>query len=165
MSSLSIVGYPQDRFAMAFRRRFSRKETAMLDELSRRTLQLNLHQPPGPQLLQMVQEIFSVDSIAIFDSDLDRIDVSGLFPLDATEMARNTCYFAMNQDYGDLNLSRRVLRLGANPIGALLIAGSVNPLMVDAIATLLSITFDRYRSFGSDAGAEATHQGEQLRTG
>jgi two-component system sensor histidine kinase KdpD len=68
-------------------------------------------------------------------------------------MARNTCYFEMNQDYEDLDLSRRVLRLGADPIGALLIAGNLNPRTVDAIASLISITLDRYRSFAA-LGAE-----------
>jgi two-component system, OmpR family, sensor histidine kinase KdpD len=80
-----------------------RRSMAMLYDLSRRTLQLDLHQPPGSQLLQLIKEIFAVDSIAIFDSDLDSIDVSGPFPLDAKEMARNTCYFEMNQDYDDLD--------------------------------------------------------------
>jgi two-component system sensor histidine kinase KdpD len=141
-----------------------RRSMAMLYDLSRRTLQLDLHQPPGSQLLQLVKEIFAVDSIAIFDSDLDTIDVSGPFPLDAKEMARNTCYFEMNQDYGDLDFSRRVLRLGSAPIGALLIGGELNPLTVDAIASLISITFDRYRSFASETKAEAAHQSEQLRT-
>jgi two-component system sensor histidine kinase KdpD len=140
-----------------------RRTMAMLYELSRRTMQLDLHQPPGSQLLHLVKEIFSVDSVAIFDSELDLIDVSGPFPLDAREMARNTCYFGMNQDYEDLDLSRRVLRLGANPVGALLIAGNLDPLTVDAIASLISITFDRYRSFASETKAEAAHQSEQLR--
>ena len=141
-----------------------RRSMAMLYELSRRTMQLDLHQPPGSQLLLPVKEIFSVDSVAIFDSELDLIDVSGPFPLNAREMAINTCYFGMNQDYEDLDLSRRVLRLGSHPVGALLIVGSLNPLTVDAIASLISITFDRYRSFASETKAEAAHQSEQLRT-
>jgi hypothetical protein len=41
---------------------------AMLYELSRRTQQLDLHQPPGYQLLHLVRELFAVDAIAIFDS-------------------------------------------------------------------------------------------------
>ena len=60
-----------------------RRSMAMLYELSRRSLQLDLHQPPGSQLLQLIREIFAVDSVAIFDSDLDTVDVSGPFPLDA----------------------------------------------------------------------------------
>jgi two-component system sensor histidine kinase KdpD len=140
-----------------------RRSTAMLYELSRRSLGLDLRRAPGSQLLHLVKEIFSVDSIAIFDSQLDLIDVSGPFPSDPKEMARNTCYFAMNQDYDDLDLSRRVLRLDANPIGALLIAGKLNPLTVDAIASLISITFDRYRSFVSEPNAETAHPSDQQR--
>lgn len=141
-----------------------RRTMAMLYELSRRSLQLDLHQPPGSQLLQLVREIFGVESVAIFDSDLDTINVSGAFPMDAQEIARNTCYFEINQDYEDMDFSRRVLRLGSAPIGALLIGGKLNPLTADAIASLVSITFDRYRSFASETKAEAAHQSEQLRT-
>jgi len=141
-----------------------RRTMAMLYELSRRSLQLDLHQPPGSQLLQLVKEIFGLNAVAIFDSDLDTINVSGSFPLDAHEMARNTCYFEINQDYEDMDFSRRVLRLGSAPIGALLIGGKLNPLTADAIASLVSITFDRYRSFASETKAEAAHQSEQLRT-
>jgi two-component system sensor histidine kinase KdpD len=54
--------------------------------------------------------------------------------------------------------------LGTAPIGALLIGGGLNPLTVDAIASLVSITFDRYRSFASETKAAAAHQTEQLRT-
>ena len=141
-----------------------RRSMEMLYELSRRTQQLDLLQPPGSQLLHLVRELFAVDAVAIFDSDLDTIDVFGSFPSDAGEMARNTCYFEVNQDYNGLDLSRRVLRLGMAPIGALLIGGRLNPLTVDAIASLVSITFDRYRSFASETKAAAAHQSEQLRT-
>jgi two-component system, OmpR family, sensor histidine kinase KdpD len=141
-----------------------KRDLAMLYELSRRTQQMDLQQPPAAQVLQLVREIFAVDSIAIFDSDLDTIEVFGPFPLDAREMARNTCYFEMNRDYEELDFSRRVLRLGTAPIGALLIGGRLNPLTVDAVASMVSITFDRYRSFASETRAAAAHQSEQLRT-
>src|SRR3984957_3368402 len=141
-----------------------KRDMAMLYELSRRTQQLDLHQPPAAQILHLVREIFGLESIAIFDSDLDTIEVFGPFPLDAKEMARNTCYFEMNRDYDDLDFSRRVLRLGTAPIGALLIGAKLNPLTVDALASMISITFDRYRSFASETKAAAAHQTEQLRT-
>jgi two-component system, OmpR family, sensor histidine kinase KdpD len=135
-----------------------------LYELSSRTQQLDLHHPPGSQMVNLVRELFAVHAISIFDSDLDTIDMFGSFPLEAEEMARNTCYFAVNHDYENSDFSRRVLRLGTAPIGALLIGGSVAPLTVDAIASLVSITFDRYRSFASETRAAAAHQTEQLRT-
>jgi two-component system sensor histidine kinase KdpD len=135
-----------------------------LYELSSRTQQLDLHHPPGSQMVNLVRELFAVHAKAIFDSDLDTIDMFGSFPLEAEEMARNTCYFAVNHDYENSDFSRRVLRLGTAPIGALLIGGSVAPLTVDAIASLVSITFDRYRFFASETRAAAAHQTEQLRT-
>jgi two-component system, OmpR family, sensor histidine kinase KdpD len=159
VSRLSARERSNAREADAHRRSIER-----LYEFSRRTLQFDLHLPPGSQLLHLVTEIFVVDAVAIFDSDLDTIDVFGPFPLDPKEMARNTCYFEMNQDYDDLDLSRRVLRLGTVSIGALLIGGRLNPLTVDAIASLIAITFDRYRAFSSEAKAEAAHRTEQLRT-
>jgi two-component system, OmpR family, sensor histidine kinase KdpD len=143
---------------------FQRRNLAQLYELSRKTQQLDLQQPPGFQLLHLIRELFAVGAVAIFDSDLDTIDVFGSFPSDAKELARNTCYFEVNQDYEDVDLSRRVLRLGTAPIGALLIGGRLNPLTVDAVASLVSITFDRYRSFVSETRAAAAHQTEQLRT-
>jgi two-component system sensor histidine kinase KdpD len=141
-----------------------RRSLAMLYELSRRTQQLDLQQPPGSQLLNLIRELFVVDAVAIFDSDLDTIDLFGTFPSDAREMVRNTCYFEVNQDYEDLDFFRRVLRLGTAPIGALLIGGRLDSLTVDAIASLVAITFDRYRSFVSETRAAAAHQSEQLRT-
>jgi two-component system sensor histidine kinase KdpD len=141
-----------------------RKILGKLYELSRRTQQLDLLQPPGFQLLHLIRELFAVDAVAIFDSELNTIDVFGSFPADAGEMCRNTCYFEVNQDYEDLGFSRRVLLLATAPIGALLIGGRTNPLTVDAIASLVAITFDRYRSFASETKAAAAHQTEQLRT-
>jgi len=141
-----------------------RNNAAMLYELSRKTLQLDPHKPPGSQLVLLVKEIFSVDAVAIFDLDLDTIDVLGSFPLDAEEMARNTCHFGMNQDYEDLALSRRVLRRGTAPAGALLLGGQLNPLTINAIASLLSITFERYPSPLRQTGAEEMHQAEHLDT-
>jgi two-component system, OmpR family, sensor histidine kinase KdpD len=141
-----------------------RKSISRLYELSSRTQQLDLHHPPGAQLMSLIRELFALHAIAIFDSDLDTIDMFGTFPLDAEEMIRNTCYFEVNQDYEDIDFFRRVLRVGTAPVGGLLIGGSVHPLTVDAIASLVSITFDRYRSFASETRAAAAHQTEQLRT-
>ena len=141
-----------------------RRSVGMLYELSRKTQQLDLRKPPGPQLLQLVRDVFTVDAIAIFDADLETFDAVGSFLSDAQEMARNTCYFEVNQDNDELGLSRRVLWLGTMPIGALLIGGRFNPLTVNAIASLISITFDRYRSFASETRTAAAHQSEQLRT-
>jgi two-component system sensor histidine kinase KdpD len=141
-----------------------RRSMERLYELSRKTLQLDLRQAPAPHLLNLIKQIFEVDAIALFDADLGSVERQGVLPVDAEEMAKNTCYFEIDKDYDELRLSRRVLRLGTAPIGALLLTGEVDSLTVDAIASLVAMTFDRYRSFASETKAEAAHQNEQLRT-
>jgi two-component system sensor histidine kinase KdpD len=141
-----------------------RSSLERLYELSRRTLSLDLRQPPGPQLLLLVKEIFELEAVAIFDADLDTIDTYGELPVDSREMAPITCYFEIDQDDPDSCLSRRVLHLGTTPIGALLVRGELDPLTVDAMASTVSITFDRYRSLASETKAEAARRSEQLRS-
>jgi two-component system sensor histidine kinase KdpD len=141
-----------------------RNDMQKLYELSRRTLSLDLHLAPGAKLVQLIVEIFAVEAVAIFDADLDASDIWGYWRTDVKELARNTCHFETNQDDAKQRISRRVLRLGAVPIGAVVLRGELNPLTIDAIASLVSVTFDRYRSFANEARAEAAHQSEQMRT-
>jgi two-component system, OmpR family, sensor histidine kinase KdpD len=141
-----------------------RADMVMLYQLSCKTLLLDLNKTPGPRLVELIVEVFAVDAVAIFDADLGTIDTWGYWPVDARELAQSTCMFEANQDDPGLRLSRRALHLGSIPIGALLLRGDVAPLTSDAIASLVSITFDRYRSLANETKAEAAHQSEQLRT-
>src|SRR5258708_28217557 len=63
VSRLSAREQSNARDAEAQRRSMSR-----LYELSSRTQQLDLHHPPGSQLVNLVRELFAVDAIAIFAS-------------------------------------------------------------------------------------------------
>ena len=49
-----------------------------LYELSRSALLINLHQPPGSQLAQLICTIFSIDGIAIFDANASKCDTAGV---------------------------------------------------------------------------------------
>ena len=66
-----------------------RSNLERLYELSQRTLSLDLRQPPGPQLLFLVKEIFALDAVALLDADLDTIDTYGELPVDFTESSTN----------------------------------------------------------------------------
>jgi two-component system sensor histidine kinase KdpD len=48
-----------------------------LYELSRNSLLLDLRQPPGPQLVVLIQRIFNARAVAMFDSHLGREDRMG----------------------------------------------------------------------------------------
>jgi two-component system sensor histidine kinase KdpD len=135
-----------------------------LYEFSRRTLQMNLHMEPGPQLADLIHEIFKVESVIVFDADLHEVYQAGYPDLDARELAQTVYYFEKSDDDPVTGVGRRVLRLGSVPIGSLVVRGGVTPLTNDAIASLVALTFDRYRAFANESHMEAEHRTEQLRT-
>lgn len=142
------------------------KNRAMEDVylFTRQTLQLNLHDEPGNQLVALVQEVFDLEAVAVFDADLHRVYKAGYWPNDPMEIAQSTYYFESSDDDLETGLGRRVLRLGTVPIGSLIVRGDSSPLTNNAIASLIAITFDRYRAFANETRIEGERQTEQLRS-
>jgi len=134
-----------------------------LYELSRRTLKMNLHEEPGPQLADLVHEIFELEAVAVFDADLHDVYQAGYWAVDPQEMAQNVYYFETTDDDAETGLGRRVVRLGTVPVGSLLVRGDTSPLTNNAIASLIAITFDRYRAFANESRIETERRTEQLR--
>ena len=135
-----------------------------LYEFTRRTLQMNLHMEPGPQLAELVHEIFALEAVAVFDADLHRVYQAGIWNVDPEELARNVYYFETSDDDPETGLGRRVVRLGAVPVGSLVMRGETSPLTNNAIASLIAITFDRYRAFANESRIETERRTEQLRS-
>jgi len=79
------------------------------------------------------------------------------------ELAQNVYYFETSDDDPETGLGRRVVRLGSVPIGSLVVRGDTNPLTNNAIASLIAITFDRYRAFANESRIETERRTEQLR--
>jgi two-component system sensor histidine kinase KdpD len=134
-----------------------------LYQLSRSTLLINLHQPPGPQLAQLISTIFSVDGVAIFNANSGKCDIVGSFEQDADTLAKE-CYF-LQDDSDDLltGISLRALRMRNTSVGAIAVRGSLDPLIADALASLAAITLDRCVSFEKEIQIEQSHQSERLR--
>src|SRR6202789_1791405 len=134
-----------------------------LYEFTRRTLQMNLHHEPGPQLAELVHEIFALEAVAVFDADLHDVYQAGYWNVDPQEMAQNVYYFETSDDDPATGMGRRVVRLGSVPVGSLLVRGDTGPLTNNAIASLIAITFDRYRAFANESRIETERRTEQLR--
>jgi len=134
-----------------------------LYEFTRRTLQMNLHHEPGPQLAELVHEIFALEAVAVFDADLHDVYQAGYWSVDPQEMAQNVYYFETSDDDPATGLGRRVVRLGTVPVGSLVVRGETSPLTNNAIASLIAITFDRYRAFANESRIETERRTEQLR--
>ena len=141
------------------------KGMEQLYELSRCTLLLDLRQPPGPQLAVLIQRIFDLRAVALFDMNLGRQDKVGEWAAGEEDLAKE-CYLRNTaQDDPQTQTSQRLLQTGAGsgPVGALAVRGKLNPLVVDALAALAAIAIDRHQSFEKEDRAEAAKQSEQLR--
>jgi two-component system sensor histidine kinase KdpD len=134
-----------------------------LYEFTRRTLQMNLHVEPGPQLVELVHEIFALEAVAVFDADLHDVYQAGYWSVDPQELAQSVYYFETSDDDPDTGVGRRVVRLGTVPVGSLVVRGETSPLTNNAIASLIAITFDRYRAFANESRIETERRTEQLR--
>jgi two-component system sensor histidine kinase KdpD len=135
-----------------------------LYELTRRTLEMDLHEEPGARLASLVHEIFDLDAVAVFDADLQEVYTAGRWTIDPLELVQNVYHFETSDDDRATGISRRVIRLGSVPIGSLVVRGETTPLANNAIAALIAITFDRYRSLANETRIEAERETEQLRT-
>ena len=129
-----------------------------LYELTRRTLEMDLHDEPGAHLASLVHEIFEVDAVAVFDADLQEVYTAGHWKLDPTESVQNVYHFGTSDDDRSTGISRRVIRLGSVPIGSIVLRGETSPLTNSAIAALIAITFDRYRALANESRIEAERQ-------
>ena len=134
-----------------------------LYELTRRTLDMDVHEEPGAQLAALVHEIFELNAVAVFDADLQAVYTAGQWTIDPSELAQNVYHFGTSDDDRATGISRRVIRLGAVPIGSLVVRGETTPLANSAAAALIAITFDRYRALANETRSEAEREVEQLR--
>ena len=143
------------------------EETASVDQLCvfiQEATNLDPRKKPGAQLANLLQWIFKLESVAIFDVDLDEIYHAGAPFESLQDVLKNICIFSTVSDDPETGVSRRVLHMGDLPIGALLIRGETRGRIADSIAALISITFDRYHAFANESRIESARQAEQLRT-
>jgi two-component system, OmpR family, sensor histidine kinase KdpD len=141
----------------------NRAEMEQLYELSRSSLLLDLRQPPGPQLATLIQRIFNVRAVALFDMSLSRQDRMGDWDVGEEDLARE-CYLRdTSLEDTSTDTWQRVLRAGPGSVGALVVRGKLSSLVVDALASLAAIAIDRHRWVDKEERAETAKKGEQLR--
>jgi two-component system sensor histidine kinase KdpD len=134
-----------------------------LYELSRNSLLVDLRQPPGPQLAVLIHRIFGAGAVALFDKSLEREDRMGDWTADEQDLARDCCLREVAQDDLKTGTSQRILEDGSGSLGALVVRGKLNPLVVDALASLSAIALDRHQSFEKEEKADVARRGEELR--
>ena len=79
-------------------------------------------------------------------------------------MLESICLFETSSQDRETGIIRRVLHMGTLPIVALLLRGELSALTADAVASVISITFDRYHAFANESRTETARRTEQMRT-
>lgn len=138
--------------------------TERLHLFTRSTLQLDLNEAPGQKLADLVRQIFNLEAVAVYDADLGEIYQSGIWHDDPQEMAQSAYHFESSDYDRQTGFHRRVVRLGTVPVGSLIARGEADALVITFVASLIAITFDRYRAMANESRIEAERRAEQLRT-
>jgi two-component system sensor histidine kinase KdpD len=139
--------------------------TQRLCDLSRRILLLNRQQNIGVQIATAIAETFRAEAVALFNAASASEDVAGPSFEKVETLARET--YLLDSGSSDLpaGLWRRPLRLGSNSVGAIVLLGpGLNPVLVDAVASLAAIALERARSLDKETRADAARRAEELRT-
>jgi two-component system, OmpR family, sensor histidine kinase KdpD len=140
-----------------------RTSMEQLYELSRSTLLINMHEPPGPQIAQLIQRIFGAEAVAIYDANAGTSDSVGVWRENEHELARRCFVEQTEGEYRVAGTTQRVLRAGAHSVGAIVVRGTMGSLVADALASLTAITLDRCAALEKESLIEAAHQAERLR--
>ncbi|MGD0802017.1 MAG: ATP-binding protein, partial [Terracidiphilus sp.] len=134
-----------------------------LYELSRNSLLLDLRQAPGPQLVVLIHRLFDAHAVALLDMNLGRQDRAGEWDEGEENLAKECFLHNISSDDTQSHTSRRILQAGTGSVGALVIRGQLDSLVVDALASLAAIMVDRYQWFEKEERAETASRSEQLR--
>lgn len=135
---------------------------------SRDIIIMDRSQNVGVQLTRLIVDAFNADAVALWDAREVRMDKAGKEAIPDSDVLAIYFHELCENDLAACRF-RRVLRLGARPVGALYIKGShheshFDPRSVDAIASLSAIALERAHSFIAESNAEAAKRSEQLRS-
>jgi two-component system sensor histidine kinase KdpD len=160
VSQLSTQAQNQKRRAVLLHDNATR-----LYDFSCSILMLNRREPPGARIASLIQKNIGADAVVIFDATIPRLYTAGNWTHEDEELARSTYFQNTNSDCLNSSRWQRVLHNGSQPLGALVLSGDrLTSLMIDAIASLVAVAFERARSFEKEMQAEAERQSEQFRT-
>jgi two-component system sensor histidine kinase KdpD len=140
-----------------------RQGMIQLYELSRNSIQIDMHQAPGPQLLVLIQRIFQVSAVAIYDAHFGRQDRLGDWNEEDFDLSYECYLTGVPAKNSHKHLSSLPLVAGNRSVGALVLHGNVTPFVADAVASLAAIAIHRYQLFENEERAENESRAEQLR--
>ncbi len=142
-----------------------RVEAEQLYQASRRILLLNSRGDSGQLFVSLIQELYNLRAVVLFDAVSANVYESGNPPAGTSLRTRDAYLLNSNQfDPADKTWFC-VLRLGVQPVGGLTLCGTgMSELAATALASLGAIALERARSLEKQYQAESARRAEQSRT-
>jgi two-component system sensor histidine kinase KdpD len=143
--------------------RRAEREQRALYELSRSVLLLDWKEPVGEQICSLIQERLHLPGVALWEQ---REGTCVSFGDTAHAIDRLQAAYRADRAYDLPNHAEsvRILRFGVRPLGAILLRGDIEPLVADAVATLVATHMERIRAVKAEVSAESQAVSERMRT-
>ena len=142
-----------------------RDRTAKLYELSRAILLIDGRISTTEQLAALIREVVHVRDVDLWVTYDDSSPSTGVQPADYSGGALEAFRAGADDHDETSHRTRRILRLGTTPIGALVLHGwEHDSLLADAVASIAAVAIERARSIQKENRAAAERNTEQLRT-
>ena len=143
--------------------RRAESEQRALYELSRSVLLLDWKESVGEQMCALIQDRLRLHGVALWDARESSYAAAGET---AQAMERLQAAYRAERSYDLQNGSEstRILRFGVRPLGAILFRGEIEPLLADAVATLVATHMERIRAVKAEVAAESQSVSERMRT-
>ncbi len=149
--------------ANAERLRTAEEEQRSLYALSRSALLLDWKVSVATQICFLVLDQLKLTGVALLAQDEHNLAFAG-DGADAAETLHAALRAVTTQDEPGRSERIRLLRFGVRTIGVVLFRGSIEPLMADAVATLIATHLERTRALSAEVSAESQAVSERLRT-
>ena len=135
-----------------------------LYRISKEALLFDQPQESGSQLVQITREVLDADGVALWDANAIKTFTSGKIDIEQDDL-RSWYALSHGETHTEGPLWRRIVTLGAKPLGVLCVAAKeIDAPTLDAVASLAAISLERTRAFEEKSSAEAARQSEQLRS-
>ena len=142
-----------------------RGEVEQLYQTSRRILLLNSRGDLGQLLVSLIQELYDLRAVVLFDALSANVYESGDPPAAMALRTRDAYILDRHQFDPEESTWFCALRLGFQPAGGLALCGAdISEPAATALASLAAIALERSRSLESQYQAEAARRAEQSRT-
>jgi two-component system sensor histidine kinase KdpD len=134
-----------------------------LYDLSRSALLIDWREAVALQMCSLAEERLQLDGVAMWEAR-EASYVSTGDTAHAVDRLQAAYRADRNYDLPNHAESVRILRFGVRPLGAILFRGNIEPLMADAVATLIATHLERIRAVKSEVSAQSQAVSERLRT-